>query len=112
VARPYAPDLTGWFEGYSHPGIYDANGSASRIALVVGTGSIQNGALNILGSNPLTNLLFNPQGRAGFASSVMTTGQGDRCPGSMERGPADPGSSATNVESGFPCNPSEVPTGK
>ena len=121
VARPYAVDLTGWFEGYSHPGLYDANGSVSRIAPVIGVGSIQNGALNILGSNPVTgtltntisNLLFDPQGRAGFASGVLTTGQGDRCPGSMERGPSDPGSSAAPpLPSGFPCTPSEVPTGQ
>jgi phospholipid/cholesterol/gamma-HCH transport system substrate-binding protein len=118
VARPYAVDLTGWFEGYSHPGVYDANGGASRIAPVVGVGSIQNGALNILGNNPLSsvtnplnNLLFSPVGRAGFASGVLVTGQGDRCPGSMERGPA-PGTSATNVESGFPCDTSQVPTGQ
>jgi phospholipid/cholesterol/gamma-HCH transport system substrate-binding protein len=110
VARPYAVDLTGWFEGYSHPGVYDANGGASRIALVVGTGSIQNGVLNILGSSPLNNLLTNPTGRGGFASSVLTTGQGDRCPGSMERGPTV-GTSATQVESGFPCDINEVPTG-
>jgi phospholipid/cholesterol/gamma-HCH transport system substrate-binding protein len=114
VARQYAPDLTGWFEGYSHPGVYDANGAASRIATVVGLGSIQNGVLNILGSNPLlsplTNLLTNPAGRTGFASSVLTTGQGDRCPGSMERGPT-PGTSATSVESGFPCSTDQVPTG-
>ena len=114
VARPYAPDLTGWFEGYSHPGVYDANGAASRIATVVGLGTIQNGALNILGGNPLTSpltsLLTDPSGRAAFASSVLTTGQGDHCPGSMERGPA-PGTSATNVESGFPCSTNQVPTG-
>jgi phospholipid/cholesterol/gamma-HCH transport system substrate-binding protein len=111
VARPYAVDLTGWFEGYSHPGLYDANGTVSRIALDVGVGSIQNGVLNILGSNPLTNLLFNPQGRAGFANGILTTGQGDRCPGSMERGPS-PGTSATSVESGFPCSQGQVPTGQ
>ena len=111
VARPYAVDLTGWFEGYSHPGIYDANGAASRIALIVGLGSIQNGILN-LAPGPFGNLLTNPQGRAPFASSILTTGQGDRCPGSMERGATDPGSSSTDVESGFPCNPNEVPTGK
>jgi phospholipid/cholesterol/gamma-HCH transport system substrate-binding protein len=111
VARPYAVDLTGWFEGYSHPGVVDANGGASRIALVVGAGSIQNGALNLIPPG-FGNLLSSPQGRAGFASSILTTGQGDRCPGSMERGPTDPGSSATNVESGFPCDTSQVPTGK
>ena len=111
VARPYAPDLTGWFEGYSHPGVYDANGGASRIALIVGLGSIQNGVLNILGSSPLTSLLNQTVGRLTFANGVLTTGQGDRCPGSMERGPT-PGTSATNVESGFPCTTSEVPTGQ
>jgi phospholipid/cholesterol/gamma-HCH transport system substrate-binding protein len=110
VGRPYAVDLTGWFEGYSHPGVYDANGATSRIASVVGLGSIQNGVLNILGSSPLTNLLTDPSGRAGFASGALTTGQGDRCPGSMERGPTT-GTSATQVESGFPCTQSEVPTG-
>jgi hypothetical protein len=111
VARPYAVDLTGWFEGYSHPGVYDANGGASRIATVVGLGSVENGVLNILGNNPLSNLLTAPTGRAAFAQSVLTSGQGDRCPGSMERGPT-PGSSATpQLESGFPCTTSEVPTG-
>jgi hypothetical protein len=67
--------------------------------------------LNILGSNPLTNLLTDASGRAAFASGVLTTGQGDRCPGSMERGPTA-GTSATSVESGFPCTTSQVPTGQ
>ena len=48
VARPYAVDLTGWFEGYTHPGTEDANGGSSRIAPVVGVGSIENGTLNVL----------------------------------------------------------------
>jgi len=107
VARPYSVDLTGWFEGYSHPAVIDANGGASRIAPIVGVESIQNGVLN-----PVGNLLSSTTGRGAYASSLITTGQGDRCPGSMERGPTDPGSSATNVESGFPCNTSEVPTGQ
>ncbi len=41
--RPYAVDLTGWFEGYSHPGIIDANGGASRIQTVFGPLSIATG---------------------------------------------------------------------
>ena len=82
VARPYAVDLTGWFEGYSHPGMYDANGGISRVAPVVGLGSLENGLLDI---SP--TLLDNPATRLAFAQSVLTTGQGDRCPGSMERGP-------------------------
>jgi phospholipid/cholesterol/gamma-HCH transport system substrate-binding protein len=122
TARPYAVDLTGWFEGYTHPGTQDANGGASRIAPVVGIGSIENGALNILPafSNPALRsvLAFGGIGSAlglggstgsGSGSSgpgVLTTGQGDRCPGSMERG------AVYYPESGFPCNPSEVPSGK
>ncbi len=137
TARPYAVDLTGWFEGYTHPGTIDANGGASRIAPVIGVGSIENGVLNLLPS------LLNPTCRAvdtygsgilstlgglgstlgGTVSSVcgvlggggsgtsnsqglLVTGQGDRCPGSAERG------AIYYPESGFPCNPSEIPTGK
>lgn len=138
TARPYAVDLTGWFEGYTHPGTIDANGGSSRIAPVVGVGSIENGVLNVLPS------LLNPTCRAvgaygsgilstlgglgstlgGTVSSVcgvlggatgsnpsnsqglLVTGQGDRCPGSAERG------AVYYPESGYPCTPSEVPTGK
>jgi phospholipid/cholesterol/gamma-HCH transport system substrate-binding protein len=106
IARPYAVDLTGWFEGYSHPGVYDANGAASRIGPEVGLGTIQNGALNL---DPA--LLSNPGLREAFAKSVLTLDQGDRCPGSMERGPT-PGTSAGWTPSpDYPCTPSQVPTG-
>jgi phospholipid/cholesterol/gamma-HCH transport system substrate-binding protein len=127
VGRPYAVDLTGWFEGYSHPGVYDANGATSRVAAVVGVGSLSN-AISLPSCTSLVQqalakvgitkcplgqvlpLLTNAAARLGFAKSVLTTGQGDRCPGSMERGPS-PGTSATPVGSGFPCNRKEVPTG-
>ncbi|MFZ0043238.1 MAG: MlaD family protein [Solirubrobacteraceae bacterium] len=129
--RPYAVDLTGWFEGYTHPGTIDANGGVSRIAPVVGVGSIENGALDLLPSyadptlrsvlafGGLGNTLNTITGGAsGAASSTLTgattggsqglvvTGQGDRCPGSMERG------AVYYPESGYPCTPSQVPTGK
>lgn len=104
TARPYAVDLTGWFEGYTHPGTIDANGGASRIAPVVGVGSIENGTLNIFDS--LLNVLPGSSDRLQFAQQMLTTGQGDRCPGSMERG------ALYYPESGFPCNPNQVPTGK
>jgi phospholipid/cholesterol/gamma-HCH transport system substrate-binding protein len=136
VGRPYAVDLTGWFEGYSHPGVYDANGGVSRVAPVIGLGSVTGstpapictkliqGILGKLGIKkcPIGQglpLLSNPAARLPFANSVLTTGQGDRCPGSMERGPVDGSTSAgwapsgaVYPESGFPCNPKEIPTGK
>jgi phospholipid/cholesterol/gamma-HCH transport system substrate-binding protein len=98
-ARPYAVDLTGWFEGYSHPGTVDANGSSSRVAPVVGAFSLND---NTLVSVPLVDRLES----ALTSSGVLTTGYGDRCPGSMERG------ALYYPESGYQCTPSEVPTGK
>jgi phospholipid/cholesterol/gamma-HCH transport system substrate-binding protein len=114
TARPYAVDLTGWFEGFSHPGGTDANGDYSRVAPVVGVGSIENGSLNLLPSflDPVLRevLAFGGSGTSGTGSStptqgLLTTGQGDRCPGSMERG------ATYYPEPGYPCNPSETPTG-
>ena len=129
VARPYAVDLTGWFEGYSHPGVYDANGATSRVAAVVGLGStVGSGSLPActtavqlalakvgikkcpIGS--VLPLLTNAAARLPFAKSVLTTGQGDRCPGSMERGPSPGTSAAFYPETGFPCNPKQIPTGQ
>lgn len=105
TARPYAVELTGWFEGYTHPGVIDANGGSSRIAPVVGLASVDNGLSSSI-----------PSGIAGFlrqflgtgspnGKAPLTTGQGDRCPGSVERG------AVYFPESGYPCNPNEVPTG-
>jgi phospholipid/cholesterol/gamma-HCH transport system substrate-binding protein len=95
VARPYAVDLTGWFEGYSHPGIQEANGGSNRAGLVVGAFSVTDGqALNIIPALRLLN-----------AKQLLTFGQGDRCPGSMERG------AVFFPQSGYPCDPTQVPNG-
>jgi phospholipid/cholesterol/gamma-HCH transport system substrate-binding protein len=110
TARPYAVDLTGWFEGFSHPATIDANGGSSRVAPVVGLFSIQNGLLTPLGGllDPILRVLnaFGGTGKSFSTGGLLTAGQGDRCPGSMERG------ALWYPESGFPCNPKEVPTGK
>ncbi len=112
TARPYAVDLTGWFEGFTHPGQNDANGNASRVAPTVGLGSISNGALNLFDNGGLLGtpadfalrrvLALGGNGQTG----LLISGQGDRCPGSVERG------AVFFPETGYPCTPSQVPTGK
>jgi phospholipid/cholesterol/gamma-HCH transport system substrate-binding protein len=104
TARPYAVDLTGWFEGFSHPGTIDANGGSSRVAATLSVLSAADSG--ILGSLPLPQQLSKVvQLLTGSGGGGLTAFQGDRCPGSIERG------ALFFPESGFPCNPSEVPTG-
>jgi hypothetical protein len=98
--RPYAVDLTGWFEGYSHPGGYDANGGYARVAPIIGAYSVTPGG---------TLSLLLPSQRLPFAQSHLTFNQGNRCPGSMERGGVwdpYPGMGARY------CSKNEVPTGR
>jgi phospholipid/cholesterol/gamma-HCH transport system substrate-binding protein len=103
VARPYAVDLTGWFEGFSHPGTIDANGGASRVAATLGVLSAADSAL--LGSLPLAQQITEVIRLLTGPGGGLTAFQGDRCPGSIERG------ALFFPESGFPCNPNQVPTG-
>jgi phospholipid/cholesterol/gamma-HCH transport system substrate-binding protein len=115
VGRPYAADLTGWFEGFTHPGVIDANGGTSRVASnnvgYAGLGNstpLSNFLNNILPGLPLTQQIT--QFINNLNSLGITAHQGDRCPGSQERGalwyPSGP-----YYKGGFPCNPNEKPTG-
>jgi phospholipid/cholesterol/gamma-HCH transport system substrate-binding protein len=103
TARPYAVDLTGWFEGFSHPGTIDANGGSSRVAATLGLLSAADSAL--LSSLPVAQQPTEAIQLLTKTPGGLTAFQGDRCPGSIERG------AVFYPESGFPCNPSEVPTG-
>jgi phospholipid/cholesterol/gamma-HCH transport system substrate-binding protein len=101
-ARPYAVDLTSWFEGYSHPGTIDANGGSSRVAPVVGAFSLDTGQMAAI---PIVDRLLSLFSGTGGKPALLTYGYGDRCPGSMERG------AIWYPETGYPCNPNELPTG-
>jgi phospholipid/cholesterol/gamma-HCH transport system substrate-binding protein len=99
--RPYAVDFTGWLDDFSHSGIYDANGSASRVATSVN-------AFAAVGSQ----LQFVPETlRDELGNAVVRRGQTNRCPGSMER-PARDKSNALKPSPTFNCDPSQIPPGK
>ena len=103
-ARPYAPDLTGWFDDFSHSGIYDALGGASRVAPYVNAFTNVNGILKPLIDANLPLVGQTPLQKQA-ASQSMTTGQTWRCPGSIERG------AAYKPTPGFPCDESQGPLG-
>jgi phospholipid/cholesterol/gamma-HCH transport system substrate-binding protein len=94
-ARPYAVDLTGWFDDFTHSGVYDALGGASRAALYV------NGFSNINGI--LKPLL--PGDRESFFSAAASLNNRNRCPGSIERG------GAWKPTPDYNCDLSQVPLG-
>jgi len=98
--RPYTVDLAGWFDDFSHSGIYDANGSASRVSTTVSAFAFLNGTLT-----PVPEQL-----RAQVLSKVGSFGQRNRCPGSTER-PAPDGSNPYKPTPDFNCDPSQIPLG-
>ena len=98
--RPYAVDLTGWFDDFSHSGIYDANGSASRVSTTVSAFAFANGTLTPVPENL----------RGEFFSRIATLGQRNRCPGSTER-PADDKSNPFKPSPDYNCDETQVPPG-
>jgi phospholipid/cholesterol/gamma-HCH transport system substrate-binding protein len=94
-ARPYAVDLTGWFDDFSHSGIYDALGGASRAAPYV------NGFTNVNGI--LKPVL--PEDAAAVFDAGASLNNTNRCPGSAERG------SAWKPTPDYNCDLSQVPLG-
>jgi phospholipid/cholesterol/gamma-HCH transport system substrate-binding protein len=94
-ARPYAVDLTGWFDDFSHSGIYDALGGASRAAPYVNAFTNVNGILR-----PVL-----PQDQLSVFQSVASLNQRNRCPGAIERG------AVWKPSPNFNCDASQVPLG-
>jgi phospholipid/cholesterol/gamma-HCH transport system substrate-binding protein len=96
-ARPYAPDLTGWFDDFSHSGLYDALGGESRAGVHTDAFAIVNGQLGLLP----------PDLRAQAFSAVAALNQRNRCPGAAEH-PQPDGSVPFHPSSDFPCDPTQV----
>ncbi|HYF24574.1 MAG TPA: hypothetical protein VD931_02440, partial [Baekduia sp.] len=96
TARPYAVDLTGWFDDFSHSGVYDALGGGSRAAPHVNLFSAVDGVLQ-----PIPPAL-----RQQFFQAAASIGQNHRCPGAVERG------AAWKPTPDFPCDEKQVPLGR
>jgi phospholipid/cholesterol/gamma-HCH transport system substrate-binding protein len=94
-ARPYAPELTGWFDDFSHSGVYDALGGSSRAALHTNAFTLVGGQLQ-----PIP-----PELRQQAFQAGAQTRQLNRCPGSMERG------SIWKPTPDYNCDETQVPLG-
>ncbi|MEA2312691.1 MAG: phospholipid/cholesterol/gamma-HCH transport system substrate-binding protein [Solirubrobacteraceae bacterium] len=99
--RPYAPDALGWFDDFSHSGIYDALGAASRVSLNTSAFTLLNGQLS-----PVP-----PELRGQAFQAGATLNQRNRCPGSADH-KADDGTNPWKPTSDFNCDPSQVLPGK
>src|SRR3954465_15180898 len=77
-ARPYAADLTGWFDDFSHSGVYDALGGESRAGAHVNAFVTAGGVLQ-----PVP-----PELRDAVFNSTVARDQRNRCPGAADVGSA------------------------
>ncbi len=104
-ARPYAPDLLGWFDDFTHSGTYDAIGGASRAALHANL-------FTTIGNVPNISLagLIPDTARAASFAALAKTHQNNRCPGGVERDPGD--GSLPFKPSDVRCDPTQQPPGQ
>src|SRR2546423_4017269 len=91
-ARPYAVDLTGWFDDFGHSGLYDALGGESRAAPHANAFVLSNGVLQPVPENLRTTLL----------GQTARLGQRNRCPGAADVG------TAWRPSADYNCDPTQV----
>jgi phospholipid/cholesterol/gamma-HCH transport system substrate-binding protein len=97
-ARPYTPDLVGWFRDFGQGAAnYDANGHFARIQPIFNAFSF--------GDNPAGGLLTPIPDANRFDG--LETGVIRRCPGAATQPPAD-GSAPFRDSAGLDCDPSLV----
>ena len=111
--RPYAVDLTGWFDDFSHSGLYDAFGSASRVATSVNAFQFVAGTLPppcIPAGGGRSLCPVPPLQRADQFRSVAMLGQNNRCPGAIERDQGNDGI-PWRPSPDYNCDPNQRPLG-
>jgi len=103
--RPYTPDLLGWFDDFSHSGVYDALGAVSRVG-------VHANAFALAGSGGSGQFeVVPPELRGKALEATLERRQNNRCPGGGEH-KADDGSSPFKPSSDYPCDASQVLPGK
>ena len=100
-ARPYAVDLTGWFDDFGHSGTYDALGGRSRVGTYINAFAQIGGVLR-----PLPVPL-----RDDAAAPVTARDQRNRCAGAAEF-PAPDGSNPYKPSPDYNCDPSQTLPGE
>ena len=98
--RPYAPDALGWFDDFSHSGIYDARGAASRVGVHASAFVAAGGQLS-----PVP-----PELRGAAFEQAAALDQRNRCPGSADH--VNPDGSNPWKPAEVDCDPSQVLPGK
>src|SRR4051812_15019384 len=97
--RPYAIDLTGWFNDFGASGVYDATGGVSRASTTLGAFENVSGVLY-----PIP-----PDLRGQAFQRTATLGQMNRCPGSVAH--VQPDGSVPYRPDGLNCDPTQMPPG-
>jgi hypothetical protein len=74
--RPYTPELVGWFDGFSHPGTFDALGAVGRISTSFN---------QFTASGPDTPFVPDLGNPANPGDVFIQDDLDDKCPGAEER---------------------------
>jgi phospholipid/cholesterol/gamma-HCH transport system substrate-binding protein len=101
--RPYAPELVGWFDDFSHPGTFDALGAVGRIGTSFNQFTASASGLPDLGAPVSPAELLD--------TGIVQTGLDDKCPGANERPlPAGLGQGGVPYDEGgaIDCDPGDV----
>jgi phospholipid/cholesterol/gamma-HCH transport system substrate-binding protein len=100
-ARPYAPDLTGWFTKFAESAnVYDANGHYARIQPIFNAFQV--------GNTPGGDVLTFTGDSSRLAG--LEVRQNQRCPGGAMQPPPD-GSAPFRETPNFACDPNTTPPG-
>ena len=101
-ARPYAPDLIGWFDDFSHSGVFDALGGISRPAVHASAFFLLEGVLQ-----PVPPELRDEA----FAASGGRRDQDNRCPGAGDH-EAEDGSGPYKPSPDYNCDITQTLPGR